>query len=229
MKTCPYCAESIPDAAAQCPQCQSDLTAAAPPLAVVPTSGKAVASLVLGLLGFLGITGILALVLGALARRDIARSQGGVTGKGVATVGMVLGGLGLALFLLAAVAIPNLLRSRMAAGESAVVGNLRTINTACVAYSSMHPERGFPRTLAELGSKGDALLDDTLAGGQKTGYIFNYQPGPPDRDGRINTYQVTANPLRPEETGRRYFFTDESAVIRMSRDGPATATSPPLY
>jgi prepilin-type N-terminal cleavage/methylation domain-containing protein len=54
------------------------------------------------------------------------------------------------ILIIAAIAIPNLLRSRMAANESSAVGSLRTINTAEVTFATTYPTIGFA-TLAALG------------------------------------------------------------------------------
>jgi type IV pilus assembly protein PilA len=82
--------------------------------------------------------------------------------------------------IIAAIAIPNLLRSRMAANEASAVGSIRTINTSAVTYSSTYPGAGFPAMLASLGgatprtasSTNACLLDAVLAGGTKSGYKF---------------------------------------------------------
>src|SRR6185437_5026044 len=80
------------------------------------------------------------------------------------------------ILIIAAIAIPNLLRSRMAANEASAVGSLRTINTAEVTYASTYPDVGFA-DLASLGgsggtSTGAGLIDSVLAGGAKSGYSF---------------------------------------------------------
>ena len=75
------------------------------------------------------------------------------------------------ILIIAAIAIPNLLRSRMAANEASAVGSLRTINTACVTYSSTYG--GFPPGLPNLGPGTPAsattadLIDQVLATGTK--------------------------------------------------------------
>ena len=55
------------------------------------------------------------------------------------------------ILIIAAIAIPNLLRSRMAANEASSVGSIRTINTSAVTYSSTYPSNGFPVSLAAMG------------------------------------------------------------------------------
>ncbi len=135
------------------------------------------------------------------------------------------------ILIIASISIPNLLRSRMAANEASAVGSLRTINTACIAYSTTFG--GFPSTLANLGTSGPAsstaadLIDNVLAGGIKTGYSFTYTAGP-QAGGLIPVYTLTASPLVAGQTGQRYFFTDESGVIRYNLSALATDSDLPL-
>ena len=87
------------------------------------------------------------------------------------------------ILIIAAIAIPNLLRSRMAANEASAVGSLRTINTAAVTYSSTYPSVGYPASLAALGTSGTAssssadLVDNVLSAGTKSGYGFTFTAG----------------------------------------------------
>ncbi len=135
------------------------------------------------------------------------------------------------ILIIAAISIPNLLRSRMAANEASAVGSLRTINTACIAYSTTFG--GFPSVLSNLGTSGGAsstsadLIDNVLASGAKTGYTFTYTAGAA-AGGVIPVYTLTASPIVAGQTGQRYFFTDESAVIRFNISALATASDAPL-
>jgi prepilin-type N-terminal cleavage/methylation domain-containing protein len=136
------------------------------------------------------------------------------------------------ILIIAAIAIPNLLRSRMAANEASAVGSLRTINTACVTYSSTYGT-GFPAALANLGTAGAAtaasadLIDNVLAGGSKSGYNFRYTPGAAAA-GVIPTYTVNADPITAGQTGQRHFFTDQSGVIRFNASAVATVNDTPI-
>jgi len=138
------------------------------------------------------------------------------------------------ILIIAAIAIPNLLRSRMAANEASAVGSIRTINTSAVTYSSTYPNAGFPATLASLGgatpctavSTASCLLDAVLAGGTKSGYKFAWTT-----DGNTPSvgYSITGTPITVGSTGQRMFFSDQSGVIRYSATGAgATAASPAL-
>ena len=138
------------------------------------------------------------------------------------------------ILIIAAIAIPNLLRSRMAANEASAVGSIRTINTSAVTYSTTYPNAGFPATLASLGgatpctatSTNSCLLDAVLAGGTKSGYVFALTT-----DGNTPSvgYSITGTPVSVGTTGQRMFFSDQSGVIRYSATGAgATAASPAL-
>ncbi|MGH9602198.1 MAG: pili assembly chaperone [Terriglobales bacterium] len=137
--------------------------------------------------------------------------------------------------ILAVIAIPNLIRSRISSGESNFVGSLRTINTANVTYYSTYPKRGFAPSLRALGGPAPCttsaetacLIDDVLANGLKSGYRYSYRAFDHDRDGVFEAYTVNSHPIDPS-AGQRHFFTDQSGVIRFELGKPATANSPPL-
>ncbi len=136
------------------------------------------------------------------------------------------------ILIIAAIAIPNLLRSRMAANEASAVGSLRTINTACVTYSTTYGT-GFPALLANLKPANPAtpvaadLIDSVLAAGTKSGYQFFYAAGPVV-GGFINTYTINADPVTPGTTGQRFFFTDQSGVIRFNTAAKASVADTPI-
>src|SRR5260370_8071935 len=84
------------------------------------------------------------------------------------------------ILIIAAIAIPNFLRSRMRANEASAVASIRVINTAAVTYSITYPTAGYPPQLITLGganpctssSTQSCLIDDVLAQGPKSGYNF---------------------------------------------------------
>ena len=141
------------------------------------------------------------------------------------------------ILIIAAIAIPNLLRSKMAANESSSVGSLRTLNTACVTYSSTYGV-GYPTALAQLGPCGAAgcvpttaladLVDSVLSAGVKSGYKFTYASPGSSGGAAGTTYNINANPVTVGSTGQRYFYTNESAVIRFDTAAAATAASAPI-
>ena len=135
------------------------------------------------------------------------------------------------ILIIAAIAIPNLLRSRIAANESSAVGSMRTINTAEVTYASSYGD--YSTSLAQLDMGGSAtctasstnacLIDNTLATatpgtGGKSGYVFGYQktsnPG----------YTLNGDPVNVGSTGVKHFYTDATAVIHFNASTTAGAT-----
>ncbi len=144
------------------------------------------------------------------------------------------------ILIIAAIAIPNLMRSRMAANESSAVGSVRTINTSMVAYAAAFPDSGYAAALTNLGGAvggclpgtvatiaSACLIDPTLSAGAKSGYLFAAAGGNAV-NGVNTTYTVTALPGTVGQTGNRGFYSDQSGVIRYSLTGtaPTTASSP---
>jgi type IV pilus assembly protein PilA len=135
------------------------------------------------------------------------------------------------ILIIAAIAIPNLLRSRMAANEASAVGSLRTIDTAEMTYSTIYPSVGYA-DLVSLGgtastcatstgatSTTSCLIDDVLATtAVKSGYNFTgvAAGGVPNV-----TYTTTAFPTVVGSSGQRAFCSDQSGVIRYNQSGTA--------
>jgi type IV pilus assembly protein PilA len=125
------------------------------------------------------------------------------------------------ILIIAAIAIPNLLRARIAANESSAVASIRTLNTAQISYNSAYPTVGFGASLAVLAgttctpptSAGACLIDTQLSSGTKSGYSFTMvgSGGPP-----ASAYTATAAPLTANQTGVRYFCSFADAVVRYS-------------
>ena len=140
------------------------------------------------------------------------------------------------ILIIAAIAIPNLLRAKIAANEASAVGSLRTINTTSVEYATTYG--GFPTALSNLGgpagstsatSSSALLIDAVLAGGTKSGYTFSYTTGATDSNANVLAYTLTATPTGIGTTGQRMFFTDQSGVIRFNTTGSgANINSTPL-
>ena len=143
------------------------------------------------------------------------------------------------ILIIAAIAIPNLLRARISANESSAVGSIRTINTSEISYATSFPVQGFSVDLASLGTPANpctpastaaCLLDDTLAKAtttalSKSGYYFSYVQvaGTPSIG-----YTLNGDPAVVNQSGVRGFFSDASGVIRGANPAPATATSTPI-
>ena len=146
------------------------------------------------------------------------------------------------ILIIAAIAIPNLIRSKMAANEASSVASLRTVNTSEVVYSSTYNVANvFSDNLVQLGDGGtttncgatfiptkDAacLVDPALenavsATALKSGYFFTYTPA-------VGTYGVLASPGQVNSTGVRFFFTDQTLVIRAKAGSAANNTDAPI-
>jgi type II secretory pathway pseudopilin PulG len=178
------------------------------------TDGKAIASLVCGLLSVSClsiITGIPAVILGHMSRSSIQKSMGQLKGQGMALAGLIMGYVSIALipimvFIIATIAIPSLLRSRQAANESAAVANLRTINTVETTYVTGDGAGKYGDVDALIGAQ---LIDDSFKQ-PKAGYRYSIIA-----DGA--SYTATVNPASPN-TGRYGFYSTTDGKVRYSID-----------
>ena len=127
------------------------------------------------------------------------------------------------ILIIAAIAIPNLLRARIAANESSAVASVRTLNTAEISYNSAYPTVGFAGSLSALTGSGSAcsppsstgacLIDTQLASGTKSGYSFSIAASGSNPAG---SYSAWANPITANQTGVRSFCSVADAVVRFS-------------
>jgi prepilin-type N-terminal cleavage/methylation domain-containing protein len=130
------------------------------------------------------------------------------------------------ILIIAAIAIPNLLRARIAANESSAVASVRTVNTAMISYNSSYPTVGFAQNLGTLGgsctgatvptSATACLIDSQLASGTKSGYTFQASGG-------SGSYYVYGNPVTSNSTGVNSFCSIQDAVVR--KTGTTAVTS----
>lgn len=146
------------------------------------------------------------------------------------------------ILVIAAIAIPNLMRSRAAANQASAVGSLHVLNTAEATYSSTYG--GYSPTLGYLGPpstgtmptpSGAGLIDSILSGGapgatesSKSGYTITYSPGVASATGTIYSYSITAGPITPGQSGYNYYYTDQTGVIRQNSTTEAGSTDSPL-
>jgi type IV pilus assembly protein PilA len=144
------------------------------------------------------------------------------------------------ILVIAAVAIPNLLRSRMSANEASAVASMRTIVTSEILYTETYTV-GFSADLPSLADGGApancipptvpvassaCLIDSIIAGGSKNGYLFTYVP---TGNGGVNGfYTLNADPITPGATGQRHFYTDGTHVLRVNNTAVASPTDPAL-
>ena len=134
------------------------------------------------------------------------------------------------ILIIAAIAIPNLMRARMSANESSAAGSLRTINTAEISYDTTYPNIGFT-ALASLGGAQPCtpapttgcFIDNFLAtnggGSGKDGYSITLQTA-----ASVSGYGTLAAPLTLNQTGTRAFCSDQMGVIYYNV-GAATCTN----
>jgi type II secretory pathway pseudopilin PulG len=246
MKECPACGKAVVEQDAACPWCHTPLGPSAGD-SPARTSGKAIASLILGIPFFFLLPSIAAVVLGHLAKNDIRRSGGRLRGKGLATGGLVLGYFGLALIpllIIAAIAVPNLMWARGLANEASAIGSLRALYTASTSYASTY-HNGYPPSLAALEPPAKAqarvscdrsgIIAGWLASGRSAGYVFSYvgkgrvAAGPGCTAPGFRTFEISADPIERDITGKRSFLIDASGVIHYNDSGAASTVDPALH
>ena len=145
------------------------------------------------------------------------------------------------ILIIAAIAIPNLLRARIAANQSAAVGNLRTINTAEVSYITAFPQTGYAPLLINLGPNGATcaptfvpttasacLLDDTLSKADtkptaKQGYYLTYGIA-----GLPGAWDMANEPVTPGSSGINFYHEWTDGVIHFNTAATAAATDPAI-
>ena len=237
---CLGCGNSLAEGERFCGTCGRDSQAGTSLPAVDPTvafglppetSGKAIFSLVCGVLFFVLLFSIPAVIFGHLALYDIRRSRGRLKGRGLAITGIILGYIGVALFIgfiglgiygtrLAQKRIAN--RAQVQ-GENSVVTSLRTLNTAEIAYSQAHPKLGYTCSLSDLRAAWG--ISEDLAAGNKNGYRFKLQGCTTEKTGGpFVRYQLVASPVLgyPARSGKRAapaYCSDQSDVIRIAPTG----------
>ena len=141
------------------------------------------------------------------------------------------------ILIIAAIAIPNLLRAKISANEASAVGSTRTLVTAQISYNTSYPTTGFANAISNLGTGGSAtvcgtpsssaacLIDPLLATGTKSGYTFATQ-----QSGANTAFWITANPVTQGTTGVRTFCAVTDGVVRynMSSESSCAGTETPL-
>jgi type IV pilus assembly protein PilA len=206
-----------------------------------PRRGYAIASLVLGILsiptlGLLLVGAMAGAVLGVVALVKASREPAEYGGKGMAIAGIVLAGLSILMMpvfgIVAAIAIPSLLRARVSANEAAAIGDVRSVITAEAAYQEANA--GYFDTLECLaapehcipGFHGAATIDARLLATEKNGYRRRFQAGPraeptPPKasPSSLMSFAYSAVPAQRGKTGVRSFCGDSTGRICYVRDG----------
>jgi prepilin-type N-terminal cleavage/methylation domain-containing protein len=126
--------------------------------------------------------------------------------------------------IIAAIAIPNLLRARLASNESAAIGAMRTLGSAQATFQSSAGTdqdgdgTGEYASLALLSNATPPYIDEVLGGGTKSGFQFNVTTS-----GNVDTdevmWEASAWPVNYGISGNRTFYIDESGVLRGSDQG----------
>jgi type IV pilus assembly protein PilA len=126
------------------------------------------------------------------------------------------------ILIIAAIAIPNLLRARIAANESSAAASVRSIATAEVAYNAAYPTLGYAAALTNLGGPAAAcspssttacIIDSVLSNGTKSGYTF-LAAGFAVAGGTNDTFVASSAPASFNLTGVRNFCVITDAVLR---------------
>ena len=186
---------------------------------------------------------VISIKAGRKALKKIRDDAGGLKGKGRAWAGLVMGYVGASLygFLLLigsplSPIAPHIDRSPLAANQASAVGSLRTIHNAAEIYASTY-QRGFPRHLSSLGpprlggpsnAAGAGLIDETLASGTKSGYVFIYKVTAEDEKHKPSAYTVTATPNVGCGKAGNCYFMDETGIIRQDSAHMPDKNSPRL-
>jgi type IV pilus assembly protein PilA len=121
--------------------------------------------------------------------------------------------------IIAAIAIPNLLSAKKSANEGSAISNLRTLGTCEAQYQNTYGVY-----IDKAGLLAAGLIDEKLAGATgKQGYSYTYSS---TDNGQFN-FAFNANPLSAS-TGTRYFYIDQTGVIRWATGAAASSTSDPI-
>lgn len=140
------------------------------------------------------------------------------------------------ILIIAAIAIPNLLRARMQANEASAASSIHAINTAEISYSTTFSGIGYSVALADLGDGGTSpcpgtatascYLDTSLASGTKSGYVFTYTQDSTSTPSLH--YTVLVDPVSRGTTGQRSFYSSDSNLTRYNTGITASSTDSPL-
>ncbi len=127
---------------------------------------------------------------------------------------------------LAAIAIPSFLASRINANETSAIVSCRTIASACQSYYVNTLPHAYPNTLDDLiaPNSNPSYLDSVLGTTtpRKSGYVFYYELTGPE------TFNVYGEPTTPSVTGRRYFYINETGMIKAKVGGRAGPSDPAI-
>lgn len=141
------------------------------------------------------------------------------------------------ILIIAAIAVPSFLRAKMSANQSSAVSSVHAVDTAEIGYSTMYESIGYSASIAALGpgaspstcpgtSTESCFIDEVLASGTKSGYLFTYVQNASETPSV--QFTLNADPQISNITGQIGYFSDESDIIRYNSNGSATSSSPSL-
>ena len=212
---CPVCGKRVVASAVM------DVADDSPELLAPPvTSGRAIASLICGIL-FVFPLSVIAIVFGHFSLAEIGSSAGRLKGRGLAMAGLVLGYVGFVVFVLVVIvgviSLPKAWRKQQAdAARSSPVSVVRALNTAEIAYSQAHPAAGYTCSFSELWG-----VSNSVALAKKNGYALDLAQCSRDKSGGpVVKYQLVVHPMA-QKTARPTYCSSESDVIKIARNGSA--------
>ena len=237
---CRSCGISIEEGERFCTNCGRDATAEASTTPVLDPavafglspdpSGKAIFSLVCGVLSFFPPFALVAIIFGHLSLSEIRKSAGRLKGKGLAIAGLVLGYLAtagtIALVVFTLVTLPRpgkalggrALTPLVTTNQPSALSALRTLNTAEIAYAQAHPAAGYTCSFNEL--SGAWPINRELADIRKNGYLITLQGCAPGKAaGPVTKYQVVTHPAPGGRARLLAFCSNQSAVIKVDWNG----------
>ncbi len=118
--------------------------------------------------------------------------------------------------------VPSLLRSKIASNEASAIGSLKQIGSGQEQYKFGAGSNCYG-ALSELAAGDNPYVDETVGSGKKSGYNFTVIV-PPNRE----RYIARASPVTPDKTGQRYFYLDESGIVRQKVGSPASSNDSPI-
>lgn len=197
------------------------------------TSGKAIFSLICGILFIVLPFSIIGVIFGYIALSEIRKNPGRLKGRGLAITGIALSYIGCALIAFVfglgiyeirkeskQVSHKSTIRTATSYPQTRnpILTAVRTLNTAEIAYSQRHPDLGYTCSLSDLSTAWEINTD--LHDKGTTGYSFKLSCSPVKPGGRVMRYQLLAYPSADSKrTSAAVYCSDESDVIPISHSG----------
>ncbi len=125
------------------------------------------------------------------------------------------------ILVLAVLVVPNILRARINSNEVTTISNLSSLGKSIQQYF-MNNDYKYPQTFDALVSPNSnpPYIDRDFIDSAKSGYLYTYEYQDDDN------FRLLASPKTPGKTGVRYFYLDETGIIRAKEGGPASESDP---